>query len=101
MLFEEDRFPLKRLYLDFLNFTLLLYEKTLIKILSQDERTESFHELNKNSSKTEHKRFIQTIFTGLEVRRRVLKHLSEDSNSQNCTICNVKERMNSRLGKSA
>lgn len=82
------RFPL---YLDFCNFMLFKYEKTLIKMLSQDERTESSHELKKNSSKTEHKWFIWTIFTRLEVSRRVLKHLSKDSNCQNCTTCNVKE----------
>lgn len=60
-------------------------------MLLQDERIESFHELRKNTSKTEHKWFIWTIFTRLEVSRRVLKHLSKDSHCQNHTIRNVKE----------
>lgn len=67
-------------------------------MLSQDERTESSHELKKNSLKTEHKWFIWTIFTRLEDSRRVFKHLSKDSNYQNCTTCNVKEN-ESHIGK--
>lgn len=59
---KKIRFPV---YLDFWNFTLVLYEKILIKMLSQDERKESFRELKKTSSKTEHKLLTWTIFKRL------------------------------------
>lgn len=97
---KETRFSLTRLYWDFWSFTLVVYERTLEKLLSQDERTESFHERKKVLRLKTKGRIIWTILTRLEVSKGVLEAPERGPKLVKIVIHSVEERMNSRLEKS-